>query len=286
MFSRTGVVLSRRSKSRCVRDDSSDASSSPQPNRRRPDGLSWAIRRSLGGHIPHPLRMIAPRIPHPLATVAAWCKSDGRADTCSRHSASQSKSAGASGPRSALCWSARSRYWASSSSTYAPNRSTKNSLCSGSSARANVSSRIATRGSDRGRRGAPHIGVVAVAQPIPAYRYDDGVHTASRLLLDGYLPYSDFSIVHPPGVSLVLLPAAVFGYLLGDPIGMVAGRFEMQLVAALNIVLVIGSPHSSPVTGRLAADVRWSRPSCTPSCRTRSWPGRRSCSNRSLPVHA
>ena len=46
--------------------------------------------------------------------------------------------------------------------------------------------------------------------------YDDGVYyAAARLLLDGYLPYSDFSIVHPPGVSLVLLPAAVFGYLLG-----------------------------------------------------------------------
>jgi len=29
---------------------------------------------SLGGNIPHPLLMIAPRIPHPLATVAAWCK--------------------------------------------------------------------------------------------------------------------------------------------------------------------------------------------------------------------
>jgi len=46
--------------------------------------------------------------------------------------------------------------------------------------------------------------------------YDDGVYyAAARLLLDSYLPYSDFSIVHPPGVSLVLLPAAVFGYLLG-----------------------------------------------------------------------
>jgi alpha-1,2-mannosyltransferase len=69
--------------------------------------------------------------------------------------------------------------------------------------------------------------------------YDDGVYYATaRLLLDGYLPYSDFTIVHPPGASLVLLPAAVFGYLFGDLIGMVAGRVEMQLVAALNIVLV------------------------------------------------
>ncbi len=69
--------------------------------------------------------------------------------------------------------------------------------------------------------------------------YDDGVYyAAARLLLDRYLPYSDFLIVHPPGMSLVLLPAAVFGYLFGDAIGMVAGRVEMQLVVALNIVLV------------------------------------------------
>ena len=48
--------------------------------------------------------------------------------------------------------------------------------------------------------------------------YDDGVYyTPPRLLLDGYLPYSDFTIVHPPGASLVLLPAAVFGHLFGRP---------------------------------------------------------------------
>src|SRR6476620_11445073 len=71
------------------------------------------------------------------------------------------------------------------------------------------------------------------------FEYDDGVYyAAARLLLDGYLPYSDFSIVHPPGVSVVLLPAAVFGNLFGDPIGMVAGRVEMQLVVGLNRVLV------------------------------------------------
>ncbi len=69
--------------------------------------------------------------------------------------------------------------------------------------------------------------------------YDDGVYyAAARLLLDGYLPYSDFTIVHPPGMSLVLLPAAGLGYLFGDPVGMVAGRIEIQLIAAINIVLV------------------------------------------------
>ena len=69
--------------------------------------------------------------------------------------------------------------------------------------------------------------------------YDDGVYyAAARLLLDGYLPYSDFTIVHPPGMSLVLFPAAGMGYLFGDPAGMVTGRVQMQVFAALNIVLV------------------------------------------------
>lgn len=79
--------------------------------------------------------------------------------------------------------------------------------------------------------------------------YDDGVYyAAARLLLDGYLPYSDFTIVHPPAVSLVLLPAAVLGYLFGDPVGMAAGRVEMQVIVALNILLV----HR--LAGRLPGD--------------------------------
>lgn len=69
--------------------------------------------------------------------------------------------------------------------------------------------------------------------------YDDGVYyAASKLLLHGLLPYGDFTIVHPPVVSLVLLPAALLGELLGDPAGMAAARVLMQLVAVLNVVLV------------------------------------------------
>jgi hypothetical protein len=79
--------------------------------------------------------------------------------------------------------------------------------------------------------------------------YDDGVYyAAARLLLDGYLPYSDFTIVHPPGVSLVLLPPAGLGHFFGDPVGMAAGRVEMQLIATLNIVLVYR------IAGRLPGD--------------------------------
>ena len=79
--------------------------------------------------------------------------------------------------------------------------------------------------------------------------YDDGVYYATaRLLLNGYLPYRDFTIVHPPGVSIALLPAAGLGHVFGDPFGMVAGRVQMQVIAALNIVLVYR------LAGRLPGD--------------------------------
>lgn len=69
--------------------------------------------------------------------------------------------------------------------------------------------------------------------------YDDGVYyAASRLLLHGRLPYSSFTIVHPPGLSLLLLPAALVGDAFGDDVGMAAGRVEMQLFALANIGLV------------------------------------------------
>jgi hypothetical protein len=117
---------SSRSKSRCVRDDSSDAS---------PRLSQTSVRTASAGQYPH-----APSPPGDCAstdlvdavyrsevTYLALCSRlhheshthslpsphgarDGRADTCSRHSASQSKSAGPSGPRSACCWLARSRY--------------------------------------------------------------------------------------------------------------------------------------------------------------------------------
>src|SRR6476659_1595377 len=86
------LVLSRRGRSLVVSAMIRLMHQLASAKQRRPDVLSWAMRPrrlpagglrqhrssgrclSLGGHIPHPLLMIAPRIPHPLATVAAWCK--------------------------------------------------------------------------------------------------------------------------------------------------------------------------------------------------------------------
>jgi hypothetical protein len=79
--------------------------------------------------------------------------------------------------------------------------------------------------------------------------YDDGVYyVASKLLLAGRLPYSDFTIVHPPGLSLLLLPAAAVGDLLGDAAGMAAGRIEMQLFVLANIALIYRLGRLLPVS--------------------------------------
>src|SRR4051794_29668639 len=90
--------------------------------------------------------------------------------------------------------------------------------------------------------------------------YDDGVYyAASRLLLHGQLPYGDFTIVHPPGLSLLLLPAAALGDWLGDPVGMAAGRVEVLLFALANIWLVhrlasrLAAPPRAAATGLVAA---------------------------------
>ena len=68
---------------------------------------------------------------------------------------------------------------------------------------------------------------------------DDGVYYgASRMLLAGHLPYADFTIVHPPVTSILLLPFAALGALVGDPYGLAAARLTMAGVAVANVLLV------------------------------------------------
>jgi alpha-1,2-mannosyltransferase len=69
--------------------------------------------------------------------------------------------------------------------------------------------------------------------------YDDGVYyTASDALLSGRLPYRDYVLLHPPGITLVLAPFAAFGRIAGDPEGMATARVAFMLVGALGAVLV------------------------------------------------
>lgn len=46
--------------------------------------------------------------------------------------------------------------------------------------------------------------------------YDDGPYFGSALrLLNGAIPYRDFVIVHPPGITLLMLPAALLAKTAG-----------------------------------------------------------------------
>ena len=69
--------------------------------------------------------------------------------------------------------------------------------------------------------------------------YDDGVYYgAARALLHGLLPYRDFTIVHPPGSAVLLLPFAALGSVLGDPVGLAGARVAIAVVAVVNLLLV------------------------------------------------
>jgi hypothetical protein len=69
--------------------------------------------------------------------------------------------------------------------------------------------------------------------------HDDGIYYGgAKLLLHGRLPYADVTVVHPPGASVLLLPFAWLGDVIGDPWGLGAARLAMVVVAAANVVLV------------------------------------------------
>ncbi len=55
--------------------------------------------------------------------------------------------------------------------------------------------------------------------------YDDGAYFGSALrLLQGIVPYRDFVLVQPPGITLLLVPAALLAKAAGAAGGMAAAR--------------------------------------------------------------
>ena len=86
--------------------------------------------------------------------------------------------------------------------------------------------------------------------------YDDGVYLSSAaLLVSGHLPYTDFTLLHPPGIAVLLAP---LGALIenGDArTAVVLGRWLMVLIAALTILLIadIGRRWRGWPTGLVAA---------------------------------
>ena len=73
-------------------------------------------------------------------------------------------------------------------------------------------------------------------------QYDDGPYFGSALrLVRGALPYRDFIIVQPPGITLLMSPAALLAPLAGTARAMAVGR----------ILTVLASSAGVPLTGLL-----------------------------------
>ena len=94
------------------------------------------------------------------------------------------------------------------------------------------------------------VGVVAFVVPlVPVMRggglhslinYDGAVYYAASVgLAHGRLPYRDFLLLHPPGITVALLPFTLLGRLVGDPTGMLAARLGFMVLGAVNAGLVM-----------------------------------------------
>jgi alpha-1,2-mannosyltransferase len=68
--------------------------------------------------------------------------------------------------------------------------------------------------------------------------YDDGADFGSAIwLLHGSLPYRDFIIVQPPGITLLMTPAAALSWLTGTSGAIAAARILTVLASAAAVVL-------------------------------------------------
>ena len=88
-------------------------------------------------------------------------------------------------------------------------------------------------------------------------QYDDGPYFGSALrLVHGALPYRDFIIVQPPGITLVMTPAALLAQVTSTAWGMAAGRILTVLASSAGIVLVgFLARHRGPLAVALSCGV-------------------------------
>jgi hypothetical protein len=71
------------------------------------------------------------------------------------------------------------------------------------------------------------------------YGYDDGVYyTAAASLLAGRAPYAHFTLLHPPGIVLILAPFAMVGRFTSDHVGIAAARLGFMALGAVNAGLI------------------------------------------------
>ena len=68
--------------------------------------------------------------------------------------------------------------------------------------------------------------------------YDDGPYFGSAVrLLNGALPYRDFLIVQPPGITLLMVPLALLSKVTGTAWGMAVGRILTSVAGAAAVAL-------------------------------------------------
>jgi alpha-1,2-mannosyltransferase len=68
--------------------------------------------------------------------------------------------------------------------------------------------------------------------------YDDGPYFGSAVrLVHGSLPYRDFILVQPPGITLLMSPAALLSYLTGTSWGLAVGRILTLLAGTAGVLL-------------------------------------------------
>ena len=67
------------------------------------------------------------------------------------------------------------------------------------------------------------------------YGYDDGVYLGTAIrLVHGIVPYRDYAFVHPPGIALLMTPAAMVGRFAGTRDAMAVARCLTVVVVGLN----------------------------------------------------
>ena len=70
---------------------------------------------------------------------------------------------------------------------------------------------------------------------VSGHGYDDGVYFSAAVnLVNGRLPYSQFVVLHPPGIMLLMAPVALLGHLIGERDAFVLSRCITALVAVAN----------------------------------------------------
>jgi alpha-1,2-mannosyltransferase len=69
--------------------------------------------------------------------------------------------------------------------------------------------------------------------------YDDGPYFGSSVsLIDGLLPYKEFILVQPPGITLLMVPAALLSKITGTAAAMATGRVLTTLASTAGVLLV------------------------------------------------